>query len=167
MRRLLTVGGTLVVAGCGGGEQDATTPEGTNGGAGTAGTTASAAGGATSTTSGSGTGGAVAGPVTPDGYALSGDDEELSIGRFTKSGGDLQYVFPHHGGVHWLANDALPFSRFDESREFELVCSVDLDGNNPTVYGYLPSTGNDIAFLAADANYVYATKDFVMARFRR
>lgn len=96
-------------------------------------------------------------------YALGGAGEERAVHRFSKTGDGGEVVFVlGSSGLAALANDAVAFSRQDGSRHY--ICTVDLEGNAPTIHGYLP---NSPSLLAADASFVYVTMGFNMLRIRR
>jgi hypothetical protein len=96
-------------------------------------------------------------------YALGGTGEERAVHRFSKTGNDGEVVFVLGStGLAALASDAVAFTRQDGSRHY--ICTVDLEGNAPTIHGYLPDAP---ALLAADETFVYATMGFNLIRIRR
>jgi hypothetical protein len=62
-----------------------------------------------------------------------------------------------------LADDALLFTRRDGASLY--VCASSLDGKEPTIYGFLQTSG--LGMLIADRNFIYAVKGFSMVRFKR
>ncbi len=96
-------------------------------------------------------------------YALGGADTERAVRRFPKAGGSGQVVDAlDSAALVALANDALAFTHKNSSRYY--ICAVGLDGNSPTIHGYVSSAPD---LLAADEHYIYATVGFNMLRLKR
>jgi hypothetical protein len=97
-------------------------------------------------------------------YGVGGADAERAVRRFPKGGGGGE-VLRTLGAKEMasLGDDALLFTRQDGARQY--VCAAGLDGKNPTIYGFLETSG--LSFLTADSNFIYAVKGFNMVRFKR
>ena len=96
-------------------------------------------------------------------YALGGADTERAVRRFPKAGGGGQAVYALDSAGHAaLANDALAFTHKNGTRYY--ICTAGLDGNSPTIHGYVSSAPD---LLAADEQYIYATVGFNMVRLKR
>ena len=87
--------------------------------------------------------------------------------RFAKNGSDSQPIVSlGSGDIAVLTPTAIVFTHSDyRTREF--VNTVDHDGANRTVVGYLPTGTPRIGFMTADSTYVYVNKGFTLSRLRR
>lgn len=96
-------------------------------------------------------------------YGLVFGTGVFDLHRWPKAGGDGERIGPLTLGAASLSATRVLFSC--ASSEAEFTCSLDLDGGDPRVHGYLPPGAPAISVLVADDQYVYAGKGTLLARF--